>query len=143
MRYLLGQNWDIRTLCSFLGVTTSQVYQNWARGEKQEVQTDFLSEGAKLHWIGQRRDGAQDRVFLYFHGESNLAACPCFVPISLTHFSKLHCPSGGGFSFPAGPDFFRFLRSLQKDVSASLGDIGIALLEYCESRSHVHHATTF
>jgi hypothetical protein len=74
MRYLFGQNWDIRTLRSFLGVTTSQVYQNWARGEKQEVLTDILAEGAKLHWIGQRRDGTQDRVFLYFHGELNPAS---------------------------------------------------------------------
>ena len=69
MRYLFSRNWDIHTLRSFLGVTTSQGYHSWARQEKQEVLTDSLPEGAKLHWIGPRRDGNQDRVFLFFHGE--------------------------------------------------------------------------
>ena len=49
-------------------------------------------------------------------------------------FSKLYCLSGGGFTVPARPDYFPFLRSLQKDVSASLGDIGVAFLEYCKPR---------
>ena len=75
-RYLFSHEWDIHTLRSYIGVTTSQVYQKWAYGEKQEVLTDLLPEGAKLHWIGPRRDRIQDRVFLYFHGESNLPACP-------------------------------------------------------------------
>ena len=69
-RYLFSFKWDLRTLRSYVGVTTSQVYQNWARGENQEVLTDILPEGAKLHWIGPRRDRIQDRVFLFFHGES-------------------------------------------------------------------------
>jgi hypothetical protein len=43
--------------------------------------TDFLPEGAKLHWIGPRRDEDQDRVFLYFHGESNLLVCPYFADL--------------------------------------------------------------
>lgn len=73
MRYMFSHKWDIHTLRSYIGVTTSQVYQNWAHGEKQEVLTDILPEGAKLHWIGPRRDRTQDRVFLYFHGESTLA----------------------------------------------------------------------
>ena len=72
LRYVFNHNWEMNTLRSFLGITTSQVYQTWARREGQEVVTDFLPEGAKLHWIGPRRDKAQDRVFLYFHGESNL-----------------------------------------------------------------------
>jgi len=42
------------------------------------------------------------------------------------------CP-GGGFTLPARPDYFQFLRALQKDVSASFGDIGVVALEYCES----------
>jgi hypothetical protein len=70
MRYLFDHDWDIHTLRSFVGVTTSLVYQDWARRERQEVLTDLLSEGAKLHWIGPRRDASQDRVFLYFHGEA-------------------------------------------------------------------------
>ena len=69
-RYLFSFKWDLRTLRSYVGVTTSQVYQNWARGGNQEVSTDILPEGAKLHWIGPRRDRIQDRVFLFFHGES-------------------------------------------------------------------------
>ena len=80
-RYLFSYKWDIHTLRSYIGVTTSQVYQNWAHGEKQEVLTDFLPEGAKLHWIGPRQDRTQDRVFLCFHGESTLVFCPCFVQI--------------------------------------------------------------
>ena len=73
MRYLFSHKWDIHTFRSYIGVTTSQVYQSWAHEEKQEVLTDLLPEGAKLHWIGPRRDRTQDRVFLYFHGESTLA----------------------------------------------------------------------
>ena len=41
--------------------------------------------------------------------------------------------SGGGFSLPARPDYFRFLHALKKDVSTSFGDIGVVALEYCES----------
>ncbi|KAI0298896.1 alpha/beta-hydrolase [Russula brevipes] len=103
-RYLLAQKWDLLMFRTFSGGTTSQAYQKWARQEKQPVLTDILPEGAKLHWIGQRRDTSQDRVLLYFHG--------------------------GGFSIPAGLNCFRFLRALQMDVSASLGDVGVALLEY-------------
>jgi acetyl esterase/lipase len=33
---------------------------------------------------------------------------------------------------PARPDYFPFLSALRKDLSASLGDFGVALLEYCE-----------
>ena len=81
-RYLFSFKWDIPTLRSYVGVTTSQVYQNWARGEKQEVLTDILPEGTKLHWIGPRRDRTQDRVFLFFHGESTLPPCPYFAQIN-------------------------------------------------------------
>ena len=76
LRYLFGQEWDVHTLLSFLGVTTSRVYRTWARSVKQEVLTDVLPEGAKLHWIGPRRDSSHDKVFLYFHGES---CSPCIV----------------------------------------------------------------
>jgi hypothetical protein len=70
-RYLFDPKWGIDILRSFTGATTSQVYQEWAReNEQDQVLTDLLPEGAKLHWIGSRRDAAQDRVFLYFHGES-------------------------------------------------------------------------
>ena len=77
-RYISGYEWDIRTLRSFIGVTTSQVYRSWARSVKQEVLTDVLSEGAKLHWIGARRDQSHHKVFLYFHGQS---CSPCTVRI--------------------------------------------------------------
>jgi acetyl esterase/lipase len=50
--------------------------------------------------------------------------------------------TGGGYSMPSRPDYFLFLRALQKGLSASLGDVGIAFLEYCElSESRVHHST--
>jgi hypothetical protein len=68
-RYLMSHKWDIHTMRSFIGLTTSQAYQKWALQKNQEILTDSLSEGAKLHWIGPRRDTSQDRVFLYFHGE--------------------------------------------------------------------------
>jgi hypothetical protein len=35
---------------------------------------------------------------------------------------------------PAQVFHFQFLCSLQKDVSASLGDVSVAVLEYCELR---------
>ncbi|KAF8263549.1 alpha/beta-hydrolase [Lactarius quietus] len=103
-RYVFGQNWDIHTLRSFVGVTTSQAYQSWARSVKQEVLTDVLPEGAKLHWVGPRRDESHHKVFLYFHG--------------------------GGYVLPARPDYFHFLRSLQKALSTEVGEIGVAALEY-------------
>ncbi|KAI0298893.1 alpha/beta-hydrolase [Russula brevipes] len=103
-RYLMSHNWDIHTMRSFIGLTTSQAYQKWALQDNQEILTDSLSEGAKLHWIGPRRDTSQDRVFLYFHG--------------------------GAFSFPARSSNFQFMRALQKEVHAPLGDVGVALLEY-------------
>ena len=72
-RHMLGRNWDIYTIRSLMGATTFQAYQKWALREKQEVVTDLLPEGAKLHWIGPRRDASQDRVILYFHGDSGLS----------------------------------------------------------------------
>jgi hypothetical protein len=44
--------------------------------------------------------------------------------------------SGGGFSLPPRPDYFSFLHALQKDVCAVLGDVSIAMLEYCEFGTH-------
>ncbi len=131
MRYLFSRNWDIHTLRSFLGVTTSQGYHSWARQEKQEVLTDMLPEGAKLHWIGPRRDENQDRVFLFFHGE--LIPRPVNIPHRFAdQFPQNGFSTGGGFSLPARPDYFQFLCALQKGVSASLGNVGVAMLEYCE-----------
>jgi hypothetical protein len=70
MRYVSGYKWDIYMLRSCIGVTTtSQMYRSWARSAKQEVLTDVLPEGAKLHWIGPRRDETHHKVFLFFHGE--------------------------------------------------------------------------
>ena len=48
-----------------IGMTTAQAYAAWARKNHAEVLTDELPEGAKLHWVGPRRE---DRVILYFHG---------------------------------------------------------------------------
>ncbi|KAI0265808.1 Alpha/Beta hydrolase protein [Gloeopeniophorella convolvens] len=63
--------------------------------------TDVLPEGAKLHWLGRRR---YDRVMLFFHG--------------------------GGFTIPAGDHHFRFLPAVQDALKGSVGEIGIAFLEY-------------
>ena len=70
MRYLFNQKWDVYTLQSFIGATTTQVYQAWAAEEKVEAFTDILPENAKLHWIGPRQEGSQGRVLLYFFGEA-------------------------------------------------------------------------
>ena len=129
-RYVLGQEWDIHTLRSFMGVTTSQVYQTWARSVNQEVLTDVLPEGAKLHWIGPRRDSSHDKVFLFFHGEScSLSHC------DINHLlaPKIHAP-GGGYVAPARVDYFSFLQSLQKALSVEFGEVGVAALEYCGSK---------
>ena len=67
-RYLLSARaWTPWELKSALGVMTAQAYAAWARKNRAEVLTDELPEGAKLHWIGPRRE---DRVILYFHGAS-------------------------------------------------------------------------
>jgi hypothetical protein len=77
MRYLFNQKWDIYTLQSFIGATTTQVYQAWAAQEKIEALTDILPEKAKLHWIGPRQEGSQGRVLLYFFGEVWLISVFC------------------------------------------------------------------
>jgi hypothetical protein len=65
-RYLLRERtWTIWELRSVLGATTAEAYAAWARKDRAEALTDELPEGAKLHWIGPRRE---DRVILYFHG---------------------------------------------------------------------------
>lgn len=65
-RYILrARAWTAWELKSALGVTTTQAYAAWARKNRVEALTDELPEGAKLHWIGPRRE---DRVMLYFHG---------------------------------------------------------------------------
>ncbi|KAI0265812.1 alpha/beta-hydrolase [Gloeopeniophorella convolvens] len=105
LRYRLGRKWeDARTLQSYLGTTTTQAYEAWALANGQEVLTDVLAEGARIHWIGPRRDTKNDRVFLYFHG--------------------------GGLVWPAHAGFFSFLKGLQDDVKNTIGDIGIAFLNY-------------
>jgi hypothetical protein len=74
-RYLLRiRTWTISELRSMLGATTAQAYAVWARKNCAEALTDELPEGAKLHWIGPRRE---DRVILYFHGAypSSLLRC--------------------------------------------------------------------
>jgi len=62
-----------------------------------------------------------------------------FQSVHISHkfadlFPKNVFSEGGGFSLPPLPDHFQFLCGLQKDVSASLGDVGVAMLEYCEPR---------
>ena len=84
LRYTFDPKWDLAILRSFTGATTSQAYQKWARLHEQEILTDLLPEGAKLHWVGPRRAAGQDRVFLYFHGESR---CLCiYMTRSLISF---------------------------------------------------------
>ena len=124
-----------------MGATTFQAYQKWAHREKQEVVTDLLPEGAKLHWIGPRRDASQDRVFLYFHGDSGLSHFFLFLQFLINRQTLL---AGGGYSLPARPEYFPFLSTLQKDVAASLGDVGVAVLQYCElslSVARAHRST--
>ena len=76
-RYIMqARAWTAWELKSVIGVTTAQAYAAWARKNHAELLTDELPEGAKLHWIGPRRE---DRVILYFHG-----AYPIFSPARIT-----------------------------------------------------------
>ena len=72
-----------------------------------------------------------------------IPACPLFL-FFFSHFliSRQTLFAGGAYSIPARPECFPFLSTLQKDVAASFGDIGIALLQYCElSLSGAHRST--
>ncbi|KAH9959257.1 Alpha/Beta hydrolase protein [Russula dissimulans] len=92
-RYIMGARaWTSQELKSFYRLTTAQVYAEWARKSGVEALTDELPEGARLHWIGPRRE---DRVVLYFHG--------------------------GGYVFPASMDHLNMLGSLQKEYKGSVG----------------------
>lgn len=53
-------------LVFFGAQNSSQVYDAWARKEKQENLTDEVEAGGKLHWVGPR---SYDRVLIYSHGE--------------------------------------------------------------------------
>jgi hypothetical protein len=75
VRYLLrARTWTLLEFRSIVGATTAQAYAAWVRKNRAEALTDELPEGAKLHWIGPRRE---DRVILYFHGAfpSSLSRC--------------------------------------------------------------------
>ncbi|KAI0265806.1 Alpha/Beta hydrolase protein [Gloeopeniophorella convolvens] len=104
LRYNFGRKWEVQTLKSYLGTTTAQAYEAWALATGQEALTDDLAEGARIHWIGPRHNTENDRVLLYFHG--------------------------GGFVVPGHAGFFSFLKALQDDVKNTVGDIGIAFLNY-------------
>jgi len=92
-RYIMGaRKWTPHELKSIYGMTTAQVYAKWARKSGAQVLTDELSEGARLHWIGPRRE---DRVILYFHG--------------------------GGYVFPATEDLLDMLESLQEKYKGTVG----------------------
>jgi len=71
-----------------IGVTTAQAYAAWARKNHAEVLTDELPEGAKLHWVGPRRE---DRVILYFHGAYS------FFLFSSFNYVVLNVGDGGLF----------------------------------------------
>jgi len=82
-----------------IGVTTAQAYAAWARKNHAEVLADELPEGAKLHWIGRRRE---DRVILYFHGAYT------FFFLQL----QLRCSEHGGpWAVQAGDLFFQLGRT--------------------------------
>lgn len=60
-----ARTWTVWDLRYALGASTAQVYAAWARKNATEVLTEVLPEGAKLHWVGPKRE---DRVILYLHG---------------------------------------------------------------------------
>jgi len=92
-RYIMGaRKWTPHELKSIYGMTTAQVYAKWARKSGAEVLTDELPEGARLHWIGPRRE---DRVILYFHG--------------------------GGYVFPVTKGHLDMLESLQEKYKGAVG----------------------
>ena len=82
IRYLMGARaWTPWELKSMIGATTAQAYAAWARKNHAEALTDELPEGAKLHWVGPRRE---DRVILYFHGAySNFVPPPLQLQLRL------------------------------------------------------------
>jgi hypothetical protein len=57
-------------------------------------------------------------------------------PLARVHIYWLVCTdprvTGGGYSLPARAEYFPFLQSLQKALSAEVGEVGVAALEYCE-----------
>jgi len=112
--------WGLR---STTGVATAPAYAAWARKDHAEVLTDELPEGAKLHWVGPRRE---DRIILYFHG-----AYTIFF-FSSSSFVVLNVEDGGLFRrricFPAREDNFEILAFLQKDCKDAAE---IAFLNYC------------
>ena len=119
-RYLFDHKWDVHTLRSYIGVTTPLVYQNWARQEKQEVLTDLLPEGAKLHWVGARRDAIQDRVFLYFHGESPFLVLHKTL---LNGLPKPYCLQEGASSFLRDPTVFNSCAPSRKTYLHHVGTL--------------------
>ncbi|KAI0258603.1 Alpha/Beta hydrolase protein [Gloeopeniophorella convolvens] len=101
-RALFSRGYSMDVLVRAVAQPTGRVYATFARDNRLELVTEDVGEGARLHWIGPKKT---ERVFLYFHG--------------------------GGYSVPSGPQYFDFVHSLKKDVTAALGpDVGFAFLEY-------------
>ena len=59
----------------------------------------------------------------------------------LAHTSTDPRVTGGGYVLPARAEYFPFLQSLQKALSAEVGEVGVAFLEYCGSTIQTSGAT--
>ncbi|KAI0258601.1 Alpha/Beta hydrolase protein [Gloeopeniophorella convolvens] len=101
MRALLSRGYSIDSIVRAIAPPTNKTYEAFAQDKKLEILTDDVGECARLHWVGPRN---KDRVLLYFHG--------------------------GGFSIPAGQQYFEFVYKLKKDLTRIGIDTGIAVLEY-------------
>ena len=108
MRAWAWTPWELK---SMTGVTTAQAYAAWARKNHAEVLTDGLPEGAKLHWVGPRKE---DRIILYFHGPYTIL----FLQL------QLHCSERGGrwavqtedLFFQLGRTALRCLRTFKRNA---------------------------
>ena len=74
----------------FANPTTDSIYLDFAKKEGFQPDTDVLSSGLKLHWLGGK---AADKVLLYFHG--------------------------GGYAMSVSPGHMKVLFEVQNEVAKS------------------------
>ncbi|KAH9026103.1 hypothetical protein EDB84DRAFT_1563839 [Lactarius hengduanensis] len=105
-RYIFNHDWDIHAMRSFIGVTyVPDVPDMGSLSETGGI--DGRAAGGGEASLDRDRDGMR--------------------AITRSSFTST---VRGGYVLPAGASYFPFLHSLQKALSADIGEVGVVALEY-------------
>jgi hypothetical protein len=102
-----------------IALPTGRVIEDHAKARKVEHHAEEVpnSDGARLHWLGDR---SADKVILYFHGR--------YVLILQRTCSQIE--PGGGFALPAFEGHLIFLNQCVEHMFSAGQNTIVAFLEY-------------